>query len=155
MAKVVTFMNTTGKSLVALQEAHMKPSRVSSFSCRAANFFALVTFAFLAHVAYLDAKELLGLFELLGRHQILLELLGVVDCEAAHISRVSAASAWLLGHTLASFARTSMAGLLALVETARKIPVASVLAIRYRVGASLPLSSDERLNRVVSTRTVL
>jgi hypothetical protein len=76
-----------------------------------------VAFAFLIHHTYLSADELFSIFELLRCHEFLFEIVRVVHCEAGYISRISAASAWLLSHSITGLTRTRVTRLLALMES--------------------------------------
>ena len=66
MAEVIAFMNSTSKSFVAFNQAHMCSTWISiTFLDWAANFFALVSLATLVLIANFCACEALLLFLLL------------------------------------------------------------------------------------------
>jgi len=155
MAEVVALMNSAGQCLVALQKAHVQTCRVGPFPGGAADLFAFVPLAFLAHIADFGAKEFLGLLQLFCGHQFLLEVVWVVDSIAGNISRISLAPTGLLSDFVTGLAGTRVARFFALMEAAWQVSVTGVLAIRNWVRAGLPLSSDKRLDGVVTAGTEL
>lgn len=153
MAEVIARVLPTCQPFAANAQADVPSLWIGSSSPhRTADFLALVASAWLGCIAYSSAGPYASFCKFFWAVEFLFQLLWVVHQGAGKDSLAFSALARLRGFGLAKLAAVCVARLLALMPSAWQELLALVGASWDWVRAGSPLSSDERLNRVVTAR---
>lgn len=153
MAEVVARVSPACQALAAEPQADVASLWIRSSSPHwTADFLALVASARFGLIAYSRARPLASFCKLLRAEEFLFQLFWVVHSGASNESFAFSAPARLRGLSLARLAAVCVTGLLALMPSAWQELLALVRASWDRIRASSPLSSDERLDGVVTAR---
>lgn len=153
MAEVIARVFPACQGFAAKSQADVASLWIgSSFPHWTADFLALVASARFGLVAYSSARPFASSLKLLWAQEFLFQLFRVVHSGASNDSFVFSALTGLRGISLAKLAAVCVTSLLALMPSAWQELLALVRASWDWIRASSPLSSDERLDGVVTTR---